>query len=439
MKKKLRCFESPLVFAALVFLANPVFGVVDILPDVIGGLLLYAGLTEISYIDSRIDTARSRSLYLAAVNGIKLLLTPAIITGGVSSDLLAATAFFGVAETLLLFMIFGNLYEGLSESVSLRGNADTLRAFDGARTLALFFIGVKAGLTILPEFSALFEIAALTDITNAELYLSIAAIKNYFYVLSAFVVLALGIWWLTNTAGMLRSVRRDSAFVESVAASYSAAYLERPAARMCKRLNVSKYFVVLGLLFYITIDMNGTNILPEFIGSALIIAGLALLARAACFRSLAAPAFYAVAVQTLAYFYRENKIDIYADLFRELGTVSFVASVIIGLMEAASFVWLAAAASDYFGAAADTYAPPDTSRMLYGLWPVAAVYACIHTVMYALPIWQGYLWLPDTVCIIVAAVIVCGNYRLVTGQIKYLEESEKFRCADSSASSTKTE
>lgn len=82
MKKKLRCFESPLVFAALVFLANPVFGVVDILPDVIGGLLLYAGLTEISYIDSRIDTARSRSLYLAAVNGIKLLLTPAIITGG---------------------------------------------------------------------------------------------------------------------------------------------------------------------------------------------------------------------------------------------------------------------------------------------------------------------------------------------------------------------
>ena len=135
MKKKLRCFESPLVFAALVFLANPVFGVVDILPDVIGGLLLYAGLTEISYIYSRIDTARSRSLYLAAVNGIKLLLTPAIITGGVSSDLLAATAFFGVAETLLLFMIFGNLYEGLSESVSLRGNADTLRAFDGVHSL----------------------------------------------------------------------------------------------------------------------------------------------------------------------------------------------------------------------------------------------------------------------------------------------------------------
>lgn len=431
--KSLPFFFSPLAAVGIVFLANPIFGVVDILPDALGCLCLWLALTELSYIDSRIDTARSRLLLLAGIEGIKLVLTPTLYKSVVSSDTLAATAFFGVIEGLLLILTFNNLYEGLSYSVSRRGEGKSLNVFEGAKALCFVFVVLRVLLNIVPECAALFELAAHSDITNAELFYSIAGLKNYFHLLNGFIVIIIGVWWAISACGMFKKLRRDSAFAESLAVSYGEGYSANLRVKTSVWFRNSARIVMAALVFFFNFDLGYRSMLPNFVGTALLLAGVAVLGyplKKQLHKRFSLPVIiYAFAVQIGAYVYRALNVDLTIEFFTQLNWVDVTVCGVVGLAEFISFILLARMCERIFTEYVNGICGEKTAGLMYSV--KIAVYASgfIYWVGYTLPLLRGYLVLPQIVALIAIGAIINANVNFVRGCVENPEENVNL-CAD---------
>ena len=434
-KKTVPFFLSPLITVGIVFLANPIFGITDILPDTLGCLFLWLGLTELSYIDSRMEYARKKILLLAAVSGAKLVLTPYVSRSAISSDMLAATAFFGVVEALLLILFVNDLYEGLAYAVSRKGEGESLRAFEGAKILAIVFILMRTLLNILPECAAIFELAAYTDITHAELYYSIAGLKNYFHLLNGFLVLIAGIWWAVSLCGIFRRLRKDTLFIAELEASYSNNYSGNIGAKVRQWLRIACRIVMVALVFFFQLDIGYTNVLPNFAGTALLLLGVAVMGiplKQKLWKRFSLPVcIYAFVIQAAAYFYRAFAVDLTIDFFSQLVVKDVVICAVIAVAEFVSFVLVARMCEKIFNGYISRICPEGTSGLMYSV--KIAVYASgfIYVVGYALPLLRGYLVVPQAVALVVIGAIINANINFVTGSLEDPEVSNKL-CADSS-------
>ena len=431
--RSLPFFMSPLLAAGVIFLANPVFGVLDIMPDVFGCLCLYFGLTELSYTDSRIETAANRLLLLAGIEGIKLVLTPSLFGTSVSSDTLAATSFFGVIEGLLLILVFNNLYEGLSYVVSRRGEGESLGVFEGAKILAFVFVVLRVLLNILPECASLFELAAHTDITNAEMYYRIAGLKNYFHLLNGFIVLIIGVWWSISILSVFRKIKKDTLFVSELEKAYTTSYGENMRARISSWLKNALRIFFVGIIFFFTLDLGTVSVLPNFVGTAFTLAAVCAMGipqRLGLFKKLSVPVcIYAFGVQIGAYIYRAVRVDLTIEFFAQLKVWDVIICAVIGIAEAVSFILLYRMCQNIFITYVKTLCGEKTASLMYS--PSIAVYASsfIYVVGYTLPLIRGYLVLPQILALVGIGAIVNANINFLRASVENTEEEINL-CAD---------
>lgn len=432
--KSLPFFFSPLIGFGIVFLANPVFGVIDILPDAVGCLCLWLGLTELSYTDNRIDTARRRLIGLAAIEAVKLVLTPYLSRSAVSSDMLAATAFFGVIEALLLILIFNDLYEGLSYSVSRRGAGESLRVFEGTKILAFVFVALRILLNILPECASIFELAAHTDITNAELFYRIAGLKNYFHLLNGFIVLIVGIWWAISITGMFRKLRKDELFVADLASAYGDGYARNITAKISAWLKSSARIAFVALIFFFTLDLGDHSVLPNFVGTALMLLAVASMGtplKKQLYKQFSLPVcIYAFAVQIGAYVYRAINVDLTIEFFSQLKVLDVIICAVIGLAEVASFILVARMCERIFNGYVKELCGEKTVKLMYSVNLAVYISSFIYFVGYTLPLIRGYLVLPQILALVAVGAIINANVSFVRGSVENPEDDTKI-CADS--------
>ncbi len=431
--KSLPFFFSPLAAVGIIFLANPVFGVVDILPDVLGCLCLWLALTELSYTDSRIDSARSRLLLLAGIEGIKLVLTPTLYKSVVSSDTLAASAFFGVIEGLLLILAFSSFYEGLSYAVSRKGEGESLKIFDGAKALCFVFITLRVLMNIVPECAALFELAAHTDITNAELFYSIAGLKNYFHLLNALIVTIAGVWWGISINGVFKKLRRDETFTQSLAAAYGEGYSRNLRAKTASFIKTSARIVMLSLVFFFNFDFGYRSMLPNFVATALLLFGVCVLGipvKKKLYKSFSLPVvIYAFAVQTGAYVYRAVNVDLTIEFFSQLVWTDVVICGVIGLAEFVSFILIARMCEKIFNGYVLDICGERNAKLMYSVKIAVYISGFIYWVSYTLPLLRGYMVLPQIVALIAIGAIINANANFVRGCVENPEEKVNL-CAD---------
>lgn len=432
--KSLPFFFSPLLAVGIIFLANPVFGVTDILPDALGCLCLWLGLTELSYTDNRIESARGRLLFLTGIEAVKLVLTPYLSRSAVSSDMLAATAFFGVIEALLLILIMNDLYEGLSYSVSRRGKGESLRAFEGTKILAFVFIILRVLLNILPECASIFELAAHSDITNAELYYRIAGLKNYFHLLNGFIVLIVGIWWAISACGMFKRLRKDELFVADLALSYGDGYARNITVKTSAWLKNAARIAFVGLIFFFTLDFGGHSVLPNFVGTALILTAvwaMGIPLKKQLHKQFSLPVcIYAFAVQIFAYVYRAINVDLTVEFFSQLKVLDVVICALIGAAEAISFILVARMCERIFNGYVLSLCGEKTVKLMYSVKLAVYISSFIYFVGYTLPLIRGYLVLPQVLALIAVGALINANVVFVRGSVENPEDDTKI-CADS--------
>ncbi len=101
------------ILAGMIFLFNPHINIIDILPDVIGYILILHGLSKISDLERNLLSARGRFLKLAWLSAAKLaciLILPIFD----ATLYLIFTFCFGILEVMWMIPAFIDLFQGIS-------------------------------------------------------------------------------------------------------------------------------------------------------------------------------------------------------------------------------------------------------------------------------------------------------------------------------------
>ena len=266
-------------FAGMIFLANPVFAVIDVLPDFLGCAFIFYALSRASALSSgvkEVRTAFSRLLILQAARFVLSLLS--LRTGQSESATLLLTVTFAFGALSLLFLIpalirlknatpaFCAAHGGsFSEACDKRGR----NRFDRYIGLCVWFFIVKELLTVLPEFTAL---SLSSDVLNGRerLYDFIGLLRF----LALAVIFVLFVYFTVRSTLVLRLVRSDTELFAAVGREYDLYIAEHPLLLSYRRNLLSLSFFFAGALMWTDFYIDFHNVIPDVVAAALILAGI---------------------------------------------------------------------------------------------------------------------------------------------------------------------
>jgi len=286
-----------LITAGFILLFNPVFYVIDIIPDAIGFFLIAAGLAKLSCFVEKIAQARSLLLKLAYVEIAKffsILLIP--YNGG--SDKILYTFVFTIVELLMFIPAMNWLFEGLSytgiwyggtalyakhdivKNVKKDGKKEkqVVRSVDAmtrTKNAILVFYIVRVALTLLPELTELQLYDYLGEVT--ALSRSATYYKPFLYVVCALTVIIWGIGYIRKVCTFFGSLNKDKAYMDALNRKYEFDILPRGnffTARNMKRV-LTLMLLASAASFMLVVD--GVNLFVGTISAGLLIAAAVIL------------------------------------------------------------------------------------------------------------------------------------------------------------------
>ena len=106
-----------LILAGLFFLIVPTVNLIDLFPDFVGYLLIFAGLARLKRIDGYMAKCAHYALVMALLSLAKPLALVFSLTDysdAQSSNITTATLIFAVIELIFGFLLFKNLFDGFA-------------------------------------------------------------------------------------------------------------------------------------------------------------------------------------------------------------------------------------------------------------------------------------------------------------------------------------
>ena len=269
MSRNARVVRFGFVFIGMLFFCNPYFAVIDILPDFIGCLLIYVGLSRVSLIQSSMKEARTAFLKLALVDLLKTVAL--LIVFGAGNPKEQATALlltgFSAAAVELMFLIpaMRNLFDGFSDlaitydCVSLYANTQgKLSLTERIQKLTILFLIVREVLCLLPEFAALTQSADYTSFWS-QLYDHIGVMR----VLSFILVSVAGICWLVALSRFFVKLLKEKAALAKMSETYRAHFTDHPGIAIERRHASAFILLFAGSLFLIDFYLDFRNVIPD--------------------------------------------------------------------------------------------------------------------------------------------------------------------------------
>ena len=277
-EKKLKLLQSPLIAVGLLFLINPTVSLFDILPDFIGYILIWFGLSELARMDDRLTLASQKLLYLAGLSFLRLI--AAVATLGYDSSTIMMFCFvFAIAECVLIAALLGDLFDGLDYVLERFGGFAALSEQSNTRFLTSVFFFSKIALGFIPELSAIFELRAYYDIDKSPVWKDLAGYKPYEILLFGLIILVLGIFWYRGMLVYFRAIRHDTQFMTNAGDRYAEVFALDPSYDDRIKRRFAGYCVTAGFVFWLDLTLDGKPLLPAGIGTLLLFAAYMLLRR----------------------------------------------------------------------------------------------------------------------------------------------------------------
>lgn len=282
MKQNKKLIPWGRIVVALIFLFNPNIGLVDILPDVIGYLLLCSALAKISMIDERIGDAHALLLklfYITLVRFASLFVTFSVIPFADRATALLLFSFsFDVLELITLAPAITKLFDGIlylsdrhdGEAVYTKVGRGGKTITERARNTALVFVFAKAFLGTLPEFATLSSHKGWDESRWASMYQYIGLFRTVGIIFS----LVFGIVFLTRILKYISVLKNDKQFEERLLDIYNqdvASQTDLLARRAVK--NSFGYFFIASILV-VDFNLDGFNVVPDVLVALCILGGL---------------------------------------------------------------------------------------------------------------------------------------------------------------------
>ena len=316
------------IIAALFFLFNPDITVIDIFPDIFGYILMCAGLSKLSLINSSFEEAADKFKKMIFVSGAKFIAL--VILFALFNDrerpyglLLFAFSFF-VLDLIYLLPAIKALFEGFiylsgryksrvayykrqprfmneeSDDFVLKGRKR--EKFEKRRMLAakrvarrkyyiekiyrltMVFLIVKTAGYLLPEFTVLTKDEYTDGSFIMYLYDNIAA----FRVLSFMIVLIFGIVWLFRTVRFFVKLCNEDAFIDNLREDFVSKAIPREGLFIKRAVKNALVLFGMGAIFCLDFHVSITldnltstsialnkitlNIIPDVISAAFFLA-----------------------------------------------------------------------------------------------------------------------------------------------------------------------
>ncbi len=262
-----------LIGAGMIFLCNPNIGIIDVLPDFIGLLLIAKGLTKISYLVDKLAEAQSDFLRVSIVSGVKtaaLLFLP--YTDSTFS--LVLTFCFSISELLIMIPAFRLLFEGFEYAGMRYGSTAVLQSDKKEHSLpsklgsvsAAFIIARVAG-AVIPELTALrlYNLGSVHELATDK----IDNIKLVLQVSLSALVLVFGVIWAILLIRYFRRISRDTVFVGELSDKYNTVLSVRKFFFISRSMSKVLILLIVAVFFCFNFYIDGLNILPTVFAAVL--------------------------------------------------------------------------------------------------------------------------------------------------------------------------
>lgn len=272
---------APIILAAI-FLFNPNINLLDILPDFIGYLALYAALSRIDGLVPHFDTARRGILKLLwiAIAKIPAYFIMAALVGDSTDGRVTITLFalsFGIIEVIFSFSAIGELFAGVDYLRARHGMLTADRGtLDGAKIAAYALALAKPTLAFLPElcYLSMYEHFGFVNDTP-----DIVIFRPMFIAIALFISLVFGIWFLVTAVRGARLVGRDEALSNLLSKIRRENMPPLASAARIRRIRLSLSLLAIGFLCLVDLVFDEINYLPNGVAILFFALGALLLFR----------------------------------------------------------------------------------------------------------------------------------------------------------------
>lgn len=251
-----------LLLIGFAFFINPVPFGLDILPDAFGCLLVWYGLTQLSYFDGSVEEARKSTLWLFVAELFHLLMMRSVFLTNISSNRMLAVTVLSIVQGILYVMIIKKLFGGISY-FAMRNNCNKALALsDGAAFMSYLAFFIRIAATLIPELLAILELRLSIEV-DFETYDAIASfvgMKPIIVVLLSAVALGVGVAWYVSLSKLISTLHSESGTELDI--RYYSEFSSRPEKTRPKKLRFATYAVYFALFFIIDFSIDGSRIIP---------------------------------------------------------------------------------------------------------------------------------------------------------------------------------
>ena len=420
-----------LMTIGMVFLANPVWTLTDILPDLIGWLLIWAGLRELASLNDSMTEARKYALWLALIGALQLVGQYLLSGSRYSSDSMLAALLFCGGEIACMLLFFGAFFRG-AEELSRAGGCDKMYLGSGdIRFFCNLFVWTRGLCTLLPELTALPEwlvkygdragnsraAASLTE-DGFRLLRELVDAKELFVVLFSTVELIVAIVWLVRFLPYLRLFRTDATLNEYLAGQLHCG--DEKARRFARigSLRLARRLVWVSIAFLLDFQIDGVRILPVGMFPLMLAAVLLLLdsyeGEKKHRRTAGALGISALLLFASELYRRFGTVwDMRAYEEQGYGTEILSAFVALAVWAVLLWAWLEFSRSSEEFASAHANGSLDLNGLPYFL---LVLYGAVFVLSFALPLWNRYLTIPRIALMVGLWLTAARRYSMLNEQ-----------------------
>ena len=334
-----------LIFSA-VMLANPIWGLADILPDLLAWAAIWFSLRVFSELNENMTQARRLSLYLIGISAAKLLLWQSVSNSEIRSDSMLATLVFALVEGGCMVLFFRTFLRGSEELARV---ADCERMYVGTenlRFLSLLFVITRCVCNFIPELTALpdwyVQYGEVTDDGMYNLMVQLAGAKDLLSVICSAPVIIVAVIWLVSFLPYVHLFSKNERFILFFTDYLETDSEEKRIKRSFSQLHMARLCIGLGLVFAFDLLFDGMRILPICAFPALMACACLYLQKLAgkkCYRTPIRLASASAVVLLLAEVYRRFFTVWDARVYAEVNVRTQLSLALIALVGMGFLLW----------------------------------------------------------------------------------------------------
>lgn len=258
------------VLAGMIFLFDPFINIFDILPDIIGYVLIVYGLSKMADLELKVAEARRRMTSALAVAAGRLAVTVLSFVMEFDATLTLVFAFsFATLEIFFVIPAFNMLFESLEYSCMRFSSSMITNKAENLQKVTPVFIVVRAVTAVVPHITALKnEYGYVGEETGLQGSGVIYVILTFMCALVSFVF---GMVWLSMVVPYFKSLKNNRALNEHFLARYAGEVLTDEVLHMKRGITRFTSLLFISLLFFICVPIDEYYLMPEFLAPVLML------------------------------------------------------------------------------------------------------------------------------------------------------------------------